>query len=386
VLTSTGSGTDWKSLSEITGVDGTGTANYVTKWSDADTITNSIIYDNGTNVGIGTTTPDYKLNIVDNQASDYVGLFIANSRPYGTGQGAYGSSLWLGKEENGGNQPMGAITARPNSEGNSTEGHMTFSTRASSVLNERMRITNTGNIGIGTTSPDSVLQVLGGVKIGGAAANQYSLRFQRENLSIPQDSHFYSPSNNSPSAFFIEGGYYTSEASGVVTAANSGYAYYERYFGNGSAGTFKHLGFVNVANGAFTSTALVPSIVMLSTGNVGIGTVSPSEKLHVVGNVKVEGSIGVTNIVTNYVVKFNGSILDDSIIYDNGTNIGIGTTSPASKLDVFGEGRFNVSAAGNTTTAALTLVNTTDDVNNGVRIGWKPYNASFETAYITTIR
>ena len=67
-------------------------------------------------------------------------------------------------------------------------------------------------------------------------------------------------------------------------------------------------------------------------------------------------------------------------------NVGIGTTAPVSKLDVFGEGRFNVSAAANTTATALTLVNTTDAENNGVRIGWKPYNASFETAYITTIR
>ena len=34
-------------------VDGSGTANYVTKWSDADTITNSIIQDNGSGVGVG---------------------------------------------------------------------------------------------------------------------------------------------------------------------------------------------------------------------------------------------------------------------------------------------------------------------------------------------
>ena len=49
VLSSTATGTDWVSLSEISGVDGTGTANYVAKWSDTDTITDSVIYDNGTN-------------------------------------------------------------------------------------------------------------------------------------------------------------------------------------------------------------------------------------------------------------------------------------------------------------------------------------------------
>ena len=44
-------------------VDGSGTANYVTKWSDTDTITNSVIYDNGTNVGIGTTTIGARLEV-----------------------------------------------------------------------------------------------------------------------------------------------------------------------------------------------------------------------------------------------------------------------------------------------------------------------------------
>jgi hypothetical protein len=64
VLTSTGTGTDWKSLSEITGVDGTGTANYVAKWSDTDTITNSQIQDDGTTVGIGQAPGPAKLSVL----------------------------------------------------------------------------------------------------------------------------------------------------------------------------------------------------------------------------------------------------------------------------------------------------------------------------------
>ena len=63
VLSSTNSGIDWVTLSEISGVDGTGTANYLSKWLDANTITNSLVYDNGTNVGIGTTTPAEKLEL-----------------------------------------------------------------------------------------------------------------------------------------------------------------------------------------------------------------------------------------------------------------------------------------------------------------------------------
>ena len=53
ILSSTGVGTDWVDLTEISGVDGTGTANNVTKWLDADTVTNSIMTDNGSAVNVG---------------------------------------------------------------------------------------------------------------------------------------------------------------------------------------------------------------------------------------------------------------------------------------------------------------------------------------------
>ena len=38
-------------------LDGNGTSNYLSKYSDTDTLTTSVIYDDGTNVGIGTTSP-----------------------------------------------------------------------------------------------------------------------------------------------------------------------------------------------------------------------------------------------------------------------------------------------------------------------------------------
>jgi hypothetical protein len=38
-------------------IDGTGIANYVARWLDTDTITTGVLYDNGTNVGVGTTVP-----------------------------------------------------------------------------------------------------------------------------------------------------------------------------------------------------------------------------------------------------------------------------------------------------------------------------------------
>lgn len=48
---------------------------------------------------------------------------------------------------------------------------------------------------------------------------------------------------------------------------------------------------------------------------------------------------------TNYIPKFTGaSALGNSLIYDNGTNVGIGTASPAEKLDVSGNLRLSDTA------------------------------------------
>jgi len=46
-------------------VGGTGTENYVPKWSASTTLADSQIFDNGTNVGVGTATPAYKLDVVN---------------------------------------------------------------------------------------------------------------------------------------------------------------------------------------------------------------------------------------------------------------------------------------------------------------------------------
>jgi hypothetical protein len=79
LLSSTGAGTEWVSLSEISGVDGTGTANYVAKWSDTDTITNSVIYDNGTNVGIGTAFPGARLEVKSAAPDTFFADFISST-------------------------------------------------------------------------------------------------------------------------------------------------------------------------------------------------------------------------------------------------------------------------------------------------------------------
>ncbi|MCC6932544.1 MAG: tail fiber domain-containing protein, partial [Deltaproteobacteria bacterium] len=53
----------WSCDTDLTGITGSGTLNYVTKFFGSGSVGDSIIYDNGTNVGIGTTAPDYKLSV-----------------------------------------------------------------------------------------------------------------------------------------------------------------------------------------------------------------------------------------------------------------------------------------------------------------------------------
>lgn len=48
------------------GVGGNGTGGYVTKWSGTGTVANSVAYDDGSNIGIGTTIPGTKLDVAGN--------------------------------------------------------------------------------------------------------------------------------------------------------------------------------------------------------------------------------------------------------------------------------------------------------------------------------
>ncbi len=72
------------------GVTGSGTQNYIPKWTGSTTLGNSQIYDNSTNVGIGTTSPAAKLHI-------YNGYLRVEGAAVPTPNGGY---LTLGGEAN----------------------------------------------------------------------------------------------------------------------------------------------------------------------------------------------------------------------------------------------------------------------------------------------
>lgn len=83
------------------------------------------------------------------------------------------------------------------------------------------------------------------------------------------------------------------------------------------------------------------------TGNAGIGSASPSQKVDVAGTVKATAFIGdgsgltgvssITGLTPGKLPKATtSSTLGDSLIYSDGTNVGIATTVPVAKLDIEG--------------------------------------------------
>ena len=159
VLSSTSTGTDWVTLSEISGVDGAGTANYLSKWLDANTITNSLVYDNGTNVGIGTTNPADKLEVEDGNirietTTNTDAKLILN--PYSDALGT--SYQWELVGKNSANSYNFQIR----------ENGTPYLTIENSVNG------NTGNVGIGTHAPTQKLHLVGSqVRLDGNGGGFY---------------------------------------------------------------------------------------------------------------------------------------------------------------------------------------------------------------------
>jgi len=231
------------------------------------------VLENG-NVGIGTTAPSSK-------------LFVATGEimlDYATGGSTNGAAWRLFSNANlaylGSNQYYTTDTFRARAGGanlirfdistGATAGDISFMTAptgaadAAIVSTERMRIQQNGNVGIGTTAPTNKLHILNGTtKLEGTAGSAQ--------LYIAHQS----TGNQYSSIIF---GYDQGVEGVSAPSAIRGYSV--------DAGTHhqSELRFATTLSGTGTEAGIIDRMTITNTGNVGIGTASPTNLLSLGGN------------------------------------------------------------------------------------------------------
>jgi hypothetical protein len=140
---------------------GTGTANTLPKWTDSTgTLADSAVTEAGGNVGIGTTTPSYGLVVGPDFAPGLAWAAATVSK--GAGQSA---SIVIGPDRTHAVE-FGWDNLNSRAVMNAPGTNVISFTQGG--VNERLRIHSNGNVGIGTSSPQALLDVAGNIHIGGA--------------------------------------------------------------------------------------------------------------------------------------------------------------------------------------------------------------------------
>jgi len=75
-------------------LDGSGTANYLPKWTDSNTLTNSILYELNGNIGIGTTTPARLLDVNGEVRLKSINIINTGSDTFTIGSGTTGFYIY----------------------------------------------------------------------------------------------------------------------------------------------------------------------------------------------------------------------------------------------------------------------------------------------------
>ncbi len=360
-------------------VTGTGTANYVARWTSSSNISTGVLYDNGTNVGIATTALGSwaKLQVAGNVALTGNLLSFSDNLAGGSTPAYLEYNYSLGKLIVG-------------SYGPSALGHIVLETGGT----EKVRITSTGNVGIGTTTPLAILDVYQSgqpqLRVRGTAGANHLYQDSTTGtttsdglfvgLGSDQTAYVYHYESN-PLIF----GTANAERMRITSAGNvlvgatsvaGGYSGSPKLFivggstplilSNGdNSGTYLQFntgtanGVVNLQadarSGAYPPLTITTSATermrITASGDVGIGTSSPIGKLDVRGASYFRGAYFGTSIVPTatgsdiYMYEGNNPVIylqsADNIIFNNGYNVGIGTGSPGYKLDVSGNARAN---------------------------------------------
>jgi hypothetical protein len=204
------------------------------------------------NVGIGTTAP---LASLDLGAVNGVRQLI-----YGAG-GTSGYQMGFGVDLISGMNSLDLFMGRGN--GSNTAFNIDYPTSATfpyTGYTSALTVLNTGNVGIGTTTPSQKLEVAGNVSSTG--------------LCLSGVCNTTWPTSGVSSIF---------GRSGAVVAASGDYS------------VAQVTGAAPLASPTFTGSVTMPGGIWNSSGNVGIGTTAPGQKLEVNGNASIDGDLYVSS-------------------------------------------------------------------------------------------
>jgi hypothetical protein len=160
------------------------TSNYLLKGNGVSPVAASIIFDNGTSVGISTATPTAKLttyytglyNTSTTRFVDITGDFAGTNPEVVSNAGAF-TGLRMGTIANGKYAMMGAVSEDPAGYSRIT-GLSFWTSNLDSAPLERMRVNGSGNLGLNTTTPAGRLSVVSGSSTGvstGAWSSNFSV-------------------------------------------------------------------------------------------------------------------------------------------------------------------------------------------------------------------